>query len=433
MPSPRPRTRSDGSVAWQVYFYYYDETGKRRQSSETFDEYLPAQQWAELIDTIGVTQALAVLQAQRNRAQVISVVDWLTRYARRRRATRAISEPVFRKYLGYIRNDIAPFYRDMPITAVTQDTDAAWIVYLEQDKGNAPKTIHNKHGFFSGGMRAAAQQRPEPLIAYNPCADTRLPVCDIGELDIFDNAEWELFEQLLAPRWRAQAEFGLTSMARPGEVGALRVADIHVGTASAAVRITKAWKDCGSRLTLGAPKTRRGTRTVNIPLRTAARLDLDRDPADLLFTTGIGTPVTAAAFYDGAWIPALRRLAALDAALAAFGDDKPILARSRLAPFGRAARWRGADPEELIARFGPAIVSLRGKRLTPYTLRHTGISWKLQDGVPIFVVSRDAGHESTLVTDRRYGHNDRHASEKAASVIAERLPAARADMLALAA
>ncbi|WP_441294824.1 hypothetical protein, partial [Klebsiella pneumoniae] len=71
--------------------------------------------------------------------------------------------------------------------------------------------------------------------------------------------------------------------------------------------------------------------------------------------------------------------------------------------------------------------------LTPYTLRHTGISWKLQDGVPIFVVSRDAGHESVAVTDRRYGHNDRRASEKAAAVIAERLPAARAEMLALAA
>ncbi|WP_280376381.1 tyrosine-type recombinase/integrase [Nocardia wallacei] len=433
MPSPRPRTRTDGSVAWQVYFYYYDETGKRRQSSETFDEYLPAQQWAELIDKVGITQALAVLEAQRDRAQVISVVDWMTRYADRRRATRAISEPVHRKYLGYIRNDIAPFYQDMPITAVTQDTDAAWVVYLEQDKGNAAKTIHNKHGFFSGAMRAAALQRPEPLIPYNPCADTRLPVCDAPELDIFDNAEWELFEQLLAPRWRAQAEFGLTSMARPGEIGALRVGDLRVGTASAAVRITKAWKDCGSRLTLGAPKTRRGTRTVNIPLRTAARLDLDRDPGDLLFSTAIGTPVTAAAFYDGAWAPALRRLDALARARTALASGKPVHARSYFTPFTRAARWTGADPEDLLARYGPAVATLCGKRLTPYTLRHTGISWKLQDGVPIFVVSRDAGHESVAVTDRRYGHNDRRASEKAAAVIAERLPAARAEMLALAA
>ncbi|MBF6472555.1 hypothetical protein IU428_12105 [Nocardia abscessus] len=63
--------------------------------------------------------------------------------------------------------------------------------------------------------------------------------------------------------------------------------------------------------------------------------------------------------------------------------------------------------------------------LTLYTLRHTGISWKLQDGVPIFVVSRDAGHESVNTTDRYYGHNDRKASESAAQVIAGRLPRVR--------
>ncbi|BDT92376.1 hypothetical protein IFM12275_23520 [Nocardia sputorum] len=33
--------------------------------------------------------------------------------------------------------------------------------------------------------------------------------------------------------------------------------------------------------------------------------------------------------------------------------------------------------------------------------------------VPIFVVSRDAGHESVNTTDRYYGHNDRKASESA--------------------
>ena len=87
----------------------------------------------------------------------------------------------------------------------------------------------------------------------------------------------------------------------------------------------------------------------------------------------------------------------------------------------------------MIAQFGNALKTLRIKHLTPYTLRHTAISWKLQDGVPIFVVSRDAGHESVNVTDRVYGHNDRRASESAAQVIAHRLPRVRANMLALSA
>ncbi|WP_330251307.1 hypothetical protein OG874_34925 [Nocardia sp. NBC_00565] len=53
-------------------------------------------------------------------------------------------------YTRYIDLDIAPFMGEsLPITAFTQDLDAAWIVHLEQDKGNGAKTIHNKHGFLS--------------------------------------------------------------------------------------------------------------------------------------------------------------------------------------------------------------------------------------------------------------------------------------------
>ncbi|WP_063050359.1 hypothetical protein [Nocardia arthritidis] len=249
MFTPRPRRRSDGSIAWQVQFEYDDEDGVRRRSSETFDDFAPAERWAGLVDRIGVHEALKVLEVQRRDGSGVRLTDWLTRYTER---LRGVSEPVRRKYHAYIRNDIAPFFGDITVDAVTQDLDAAWIVYLEQDKGNAPKTIHNKHGFLSGGLRAATLERPEPLTAYNPCTGMRLPRHDAPELDIFDNDEWELFEQLLGQRWRALAEFGLVSMARPSEIFALLVGDIEPETG--AVRISKAWKDGGSRLKLGKPK-----------------------------------------------------------------------------------------------------------------------------------------------------------------------------------
>ncbi len=113
-----------------------------------------------------------MLEVQRRDGSGVRLTDWLTRCTER---LRGVSEPVRRKYHAYIRNDIAPFFGDTTVDAVTQDLDAAWIVYLEQEKGNAPKTIHNKHGFLSGGLRAATLERPEPLIAYNPCTGTRLP------------------------------------------------------------------------------------------------------------------------------------------------------------------------------------------------------------------------------------------------------------------
>lgn len=100
-------------------------------------------------------------------------------------------------------------------------------------------------------------------------------------------------------------------------------------------------------------------------------------------------------------------------------------------PFAKKALWRGADLEQLLEWYRAAVMTLRTKHSNPYMLRHIGISWKLQDGVPIFVVSRDAKHESVNTTDRHYGHNDRKASKSAAQIIAGRSPRVRASMLAL--
>ncbi|WP_174187224.1 hypothetical protein [Nocardia barduliensis] len=66
MFTPRPRRRSDGSIAWQVQFEYPDEDGVRRRSSETFDDFAPAERSAGLVDRIGVHEALKVLEVQRH-------------------------------------------------------------------------------------------------------------------------------------------------------------------------------------------------------------------------------------------------------------------------------------------------------------------------------------------------------------------------------
>ncbi|MGV9546061.1 hypothetical protein ACWDSF_32505 [Nocardia beijingensis] len=196
MPAPRPRPRKDGTVNWQVPFHYYDTDGTRRQSSQSFDDYAKAQWWAGLIDRVGINEALKVLDTEHDaESGTMLLVEWLTKYVNR---LTGVQEDGRRKYLAYIRNDIIPFFgARAPLDAVTQDTDAAWIVYLQQDKGNSPKTISNKHAFLSAALRAAVEQRPVPLLPYNPCAGMRLPRHDRAEIDIFDNDEWELFEQLL--------------------------------------------------------------------------------------------------------------------------------------------------------------------------------------------------------------------------------------------
>ncbi|GAB2728461.1 hypothetical protein [Nocardia thraciensis] len=47
-------------------------------------------------------------------------------------------------------------------------------------------------------------------------------------------------------------------------------------------------------------------------------------------------------------------------------------------PFRRARGWCGTDPEALLDQYDDAVARLVTKRLTPYMLRHTGISWRLQ-------------------------------------------------------
>ncbi|MEU0502047.1 site-specific integrase [Nocardia sp. NPDC005998] len=412
MLTPRPRPRSNGSIAWQVPFHFYDETGRRRSTSETFDDFEAAVRWCELAEVVGVAEARRIREIQLGAGvRYTTLVAWLRKYTAR---LTGIEERTRAGYLRYIDVDIEPFMgSSLPITAFNQDLDAAWIVHLEQDKGNGAKTIHNKHGFLSAGLNAAVAERPTPLIPYNPCLGIRLPRHDAPELDIFDNDEWELFEQLMPPRWRPHAEFNLVSMARPSEVTAIQIRDIDKRTGD--VRINKAWKHVGGGMKLGKPKSSRGIRTVTVPLETLERFDLDRPGDELLVHTSNDTPISAGYFYAKAWIPGLRRLRAL--------------ADGNLEPFGPNAQWKGADPDYLLERFADAIASIRHKRLTPYTLRHTGISWKLQDGVPLFVVSRDAGHKSVNTTDSRYGHNDRRASAAAAQIIANRLPRARAAML----
>jgi integrase len=103
------------------------------------------------------------------------------------------------------------------------------------------------------------------------------------------------------------------------------------------------------RVAVGSGEDQAGVRTVNVPFETIDLLDLDCPHDALLFHTRRGTPIRAAYFYQEAFLPALRELIEVD-------DHGNVV-----------------------------VDQLAGKRPSPYTLRHTGISWRLLGGVPMFV------------------------------------------------
>lgn len=416
--TPRIRVRKDGSTYSQVrYRITRPGHSKPVETSQSFDDHAAAIRWAKLLDRVGPVEAERVLAAQLGAAEdtAVMLTDWLHRYVDG--LGKSVDDETKRKYRRYVDRDITPFFngRHLPVDAVTPELDAAWVDWLETEFGNGPKTVRNKHGLFCAAMGAAARRRPNPLIPWNPCAETRLPKCTTREIDHLNEDEYELIEQLLAPFWRPWWEFGVMSMARPGEQGALMVGDIDPDTGG--VSIVRAWKWANGKMRLGDPKTERGIRTTFVPLETVARLDLDR-PADAwLFLTPTGLPVTAVRFWQQGWAPALDRLEALAA-----GDRTP---------FTGAAGWAGLSFDALNKRYGHLVGRLMSKRLTPYTTRHTGISWRLQDGEPIWVVSRDAGHSSITITDKRYGHISAAASAASAQVIAGRLPRLRSNVVGI--
>ncbi|MEV2222924.1 hypothetical protein AB0E01_23975, partial [Nocardia vinacea] len=80
----RARPRSNGSIAWQVPFHFYDETGRRRSTSETFDDFEATVRWCELAEVVGVAEARRIREIQLGTAVgCMTLVEWLRKYTAR--------------------------------------------------------------------------------------------------------------------------------------------------------------------------------------------------------------------------------------------------------------------------------------------------------------------------------------------------------------
>ncbi|MFD6399003.1 hypothetical protein [Nocardia sp. NPDC060249] len=151
---------------------------------------------------------------------MIMLTPWLRRHVDL--LGESVEEETKRKYRRMIDHDITPFFNGehLPVDAVTPDMDVAWVEWLANELGNAPKTIANIHGLLCEATGSAARHRPAPLIPWNPCAETKLPKRIAREVDHLNKDEFELVDALLTEFWRTWWEFGVMSMARLGEQGA---------------------------------------------------------------------------------------------------------------------------------------------------------------------------------------------------------------------
>jgi integrase len=359
---------ADGTIKWQVR-YRIDG----RQSSLSLGDKDEADAFAALVDAVGPKRALEAhhIDADRIRgANTGMTVDtWLGIHIK---GLTGVEQYTIDKYEAYRANDMTTL-GPIPLAALTENDIAAWVRELQdkgkgknQDKGNSPKTIRNKHGFLSGALAKAVPKH----LPTNPAASTRLPRqtstgndSDTHDMRMLTPAEFDALLEATTEYWKPMVEFMARSGARWGEIAALKPTDVD--RKNGTVRIRRAWKKSSLGHTIGATKTVRSDRTINISTRVLDKLDYSHE---WLFTNRTGGPVRYQGFRRRIW-------------------DKAV-AKSKL------------DPAP-----------------TPHDMRHSCASWMIAGGVPIAIVSRHLGHESIKITMDVYGDVARDSFAQAADAL----------------
>lgn len=283
-----------------------------------------------------------------------------------------VEEYTVAKYESMLQNHFGTGLGRMKVKTLKPTDISNWIKKLETTvnrRGNtySAKTISNIHGLLSAALNTAMK---EGYIDRNPCKGVRLPKGRAAWDDsaMIDYSDWLRIRAHLKPRYWPFGDFLVGSGLRFSEATALKAADFDLeGIPRTAfsmgkppdVRVTVAHKQNakGGGRYIGAPKTRKGTRTVTLAPSTveAVRPLVEAAGDGLVFKTRQGGPFTHSAWYQHAWGPA-RAAAKLD------------------------------------------------KHVTTHSLRHLHASMMLAGGMDIHLLSRRLGHEQIAITLDLYSH-----------------------------
>jgi integrase len=360
--SIRFRQRRDGSTYTQVRYRIDGKSG-----SVSFDNHAEALKFEALIGKVGPAKALEVTRIVVAHDRALTVGGWLTHHIDH---LTGVEEETIRNYRRYTEYDYGSIV-DMPLAALTADDVRSWMQNLKNRNGSKPsgKTVANKHGFLAGALGAAVERGH---LKSNPCDGVRLPRWERLEMCFLEPDEYKILRDSVATYWRPLVDFLVSSGARWSEATALKPADINRDTGT--VRIVRAWKKVDGGYELGAPKTKKSVRTINVPLSVVDRLSYDKE---FVFTnSGAGRHhpdgvVRSASFSPNVWHPAVQR-----------AHESGLMKTPRI-----------------------------------HDLRHTCAAWLIAAGRPLPAIQAHLGHESIVTTVGTYGHLDRSSGQGNADVM----------------
>lgn len=318
------------------------------ETSQSFDHKREAQRFADLLtvfpkdpqraldaldEEAGVEAAPALDDIARDHIEVLTGVE---------DGTRLTYQRLWARTWG-------PLIGGLPVTQLTRDDIARATNVLATSY--SAKSLKNQRGLLAAVCDRAVDLR---LLPANPTKRLRLPRSKEAErpdMRILTPAEFADVHERIHPHYRPFLRFLAGTGARYGEVVVLQVGDVTLPN----VRIRRGlkWSPDNNR-TIGATKTRRGNRTVTLPVEVQNDLRplLDRPSTDLLFTAPKGGAILHRTFWSDIWLPAVKHL-----------EPRPRI----------------------------------------HDLRHTHAAWLLAGGTPPHVVQARLGHESIKTTVDTYG------------------------------
>ncbi|MFB6396814.1 tyrosine recombinase XerC [Polymorphospora lycopeni] len=378
--SPDVEHRPGREQAYRARVRWTDPTSKRRLSkSQSFKTPEAAQAWID--DMVGAAQAgIDPAAATKRLAEYGDSVMSL--------ALRGLERKTLDPYLAGWRRRVVPALGHIPVRMLTNGAvDRAVHGWIADECSRS--TVKNTLAVL---VRVMEQAVRDGLRDRNPATVTGWQHAYKQAEDELDNPrslalrDWEtlttLADALIARSaqqfagWGDLVKFAACTAARIGEVSGVRAEDVDTDT----------WMWTVRRQTTPGPgglidKGTKGKRARTVPLIeeirpiVARRVDAVSDPAARLFTGPRGGRISTAVLRD-------------------------------------ATHW-----DEVVTKLG-------FEHLRRHDLRHTGLTWMADAGVPVHVLRKIAGHGS-LTTTQRYLHPDRQAFTDAGTALSAHLKALR--------
>lgn len=390
MSTPRPhnssirtRTRADGSnvydVRWRSDGRAHSRSFHTRRDANTFRDVLRLagpDAATELIDGPPRTPTLSAFAETYLTEETSAAPSTVTRYR------------------GYLRTSIGPSLGHLPLDEITPTEIRQWV--NRQTMAHAPKTVRNHHALLSAILNYAVKNG---IILENPCKGIQLPDPNTREAVFLTRDEFWTVYDYIPPRYKPLVLTLAYTGLRWSEATALTPEDIDFTRGT--LTVSRAWTEgTNGKLILGPPKTTASNRTLSLPGRLLAELNIlarISHPHGLLFRNSKGTAVKNKSFRNKVWVRAVRLANGLPALNYVQG------------PY-RNGPWQ-RDPARFPIHKYPNI----------HDLRHSHASWLLTEGVEFDIIRARLGHESIKMTIDRYGHIDPRRQHHAAQALHDAL------------